>query len=155
GAKSTDTKNLDPSMLNQLDWWIKCLKDEGIHIWLDLQVGRQFKPDDGIEYFGEISKGKSTAPLPGYNYVNASIRAAMQHFNELYVTHLNPFTGLRYKDDPAIVVMLLTNENDVTHHFGNNLLPNQNVPEHTARYLASATQFATKYMLPRDQVWRS
>jgi hypothetical protein len=40
------------------------------------------------------------------------IQQAMQRFNEAYVKHLNTFTELGYKDDPAIVAML-TNENDL------------------------------------------
>ena len=79
----------------------------------------------------------------------------MQRFNEAYVNHFNPFTGLRYKDDPAIVVMMLTNENDVTHHFANRLLPDKNVPQHHALYMAQADAFAEKHGLPKDQVWRS
>ena len=47
----------------------------------------------------------------------------MERFNEAYVNHLNRYTGLRYKDDPAIVAMLITNENDVTHHFANVCCP--------------------------------
>src|SRR5262249_36163586 len=137
------------------DWWIKCLKDEGIYIWLDLHVGRQLKAGDGIEDFDEISKGKPTTGLEGYSYLNASIRQAMQHFNEAYVNHLNTFTGLRYKDEPAIVAMLLTNENDLTNHFGNALLPDKNVPRHNALYMAQADAFAKKYRLPKDKVWRS
>jgi hypothetical protein len=149
------TRNLSAAMLHRLDWWIKCLKDEGIYIWLDLHVGRQFNAGDGIEDFDEISKGKPTTDLKGYNYVNASIRQAMQSFNEAYVNHLNTFTGLHYKDDPAIVAMLLTNENDLTNHFGNALLPDKNVPQHNALYMAQADAFAEKYRLPKDKVWRS
>jgi hypothetical protein len=150
-----DTRSLSAAMLQRLDWWIKCLKDEGIYIWLDLHVGRQLKAGDGIEGFDEISKGKPTTDLKGYNYVNASIWQAMQRFNEAYVNHLNTFTGLRYKDDPAIAAVLLTNENDLTNHFGNALLPDKNVPRHNALYKAQADAFAAKYRLPKDTVWRS
>jgi hypothetical protein len=154
-AKAADTKSLSTAMLERLDWWIKCLKDEGIYVWLDLHVGRTFKPGDGIENFDEIAKGKPTADLKGFNYVNASIQAAMQRFAEEYVSHLNPFTGLRYKDDPAIIALLLTNENDLTHHFGNALLPDKKVPLHNAIYMAEAAAFATKRDLPKDKTWRS
>ena len=33
-----DTQNLSLGMLEKLDWWIKCLEDEGIYVWLDLQL---------------------------------------------------------------------------------------------------------------------
>jgi hypothetical protein len=153
--KSADTQNLSPAMLDKLDWWIKCLKDEGIYIWLDLHVGRKFKAGDGIEGFEEISKGKPTAGLFGYNYVNTSIQQAMKRFNEAYVTHGNNYTGLRYKDEPAIAAILITNENDVTHHFGNALLRDKGVPKHTVLYMRQAEAFASKRGLPKDKVWRS
>ena len=72
-----------------------------------------------------------------------------------YVDHINPFTGLAYKDDPAIVTMLLTNENDATFHYGNNLLPDKNVPWHDGLYMAQAEAFAEKYGLPKSEVWKS
>jgi hypothetical protein len=152
---ATDTKNLSPAMLEKLDWWIKCLKDEGIYVWLDLEVGREFKPADGIDGFVELSKGGPVAGLRGYNYINASVQRAMQRFNENYLDHRNVFTGLSYKDDPAIAVLLLTNENDVTSHFGNFLLPDKNVPQHTALYMAQANAFAAKFGLAKDKTWRS
>jgi hypothetical protein len=151
----TGTKSLDAAMLEKLDWWIKCLKDEGIYVWLDLHVGRQVKAADGIEGFDEISRGKPSASLLGYSYVNASIRAAMKRFDESYLGHANPYTELLYKDDPAIVAVLITNENDLTQHFGNALLPDKGVPIHSALYMREADSFAARYSLPRDKVWRS
>lgn len=150
-----DAGTLSDKMLRRLDWWIKCLREEGIYVWLDLHVGRHLRPGDGVEHFDEISKGGRTAPLRGYNYVNDSIRAAMMRFNESYLNRRNAFTGLRYREDPAIVGVLVTNENDVTHHFANVLLPDKGVPRHGAAYLARANQFAEAHGLPKDAVWRS
>ena len=146
---------MDEASLKKLDWWIKCLKDEGIYIWLDLDDGRQLKAGDRIDDFAEISKGKSAADLKGYNYVNASIQEVMQRFNEAFLNHVNRSTGLRYKDDPAISAMLITNENDVTHHFGNALLPDKNVPHEDALYMSQAAAFAAVKGLPKDKTWRS
>ncbi len=155
GSSATDTQTLSASSLDALDWWIKCLKDEGIYVWLDLHVGRLLTAGDGITAFDEIRKGQSTADLRGFNYVNDSIQAAMRNFNQSYVTHVNPYTGLAYKDEPGIAAMLITNENDVTNHFGNALLPDKNVPVHNQLYTAQANLFAQTYNLPADQVWRS
>ena len=62
---------------------------------------------------------------------------------------------MRYKEDPAIAAVLITNENDVTNHFGNALLPDKNVPNHNALYMAHATAFAEKNGLPKDKTWHS
>jgi hypothetical protein len=150
-----NTQTLNADMLEKLDWWIKCLKDEGIYVWLDLHVGRRVRSGDAIQDFDEIRQGKSSATLSGYNYVNDSIRDAMKRFDDMYLNHQNRFTGLRYRDDPAIVTLLITNENDLTHHFGNALLPDKGVPRHSVIYMREAERFAAKYALPKDKVWRA
>lgn len=150
-----DTQRLHAESLDRLDWWIKCLKDEGIYVWLDLHVQRMFKAGDAIVGFDEMRKGKDVADLKGYSYVNPSIQEAMKRFSAAYVTHTNPYTGLAHKDEPAIAAMLITNENDITHHFGNALLPDKQVPEHNRLYTAEAEKFARTYGLPPGKVWRS
>jgi hypothetical protein len=155
GMNKSDTLYLDDTSMDRLDWWIKCLEDEGIYIWLDLHDGRQFRRADKIEDFDEIRNGRPTADLKGFSYVNVSIQNAMQRFNEAYENHLNRYTKLSYKEDPAIVGTLITNENDITHHFGNVLLPDKRIPHEDALYLAEAASFAEAHGLPKDQTWRS
>jgi hypothetical protein len=79
----------------------------------------------------------------------------MKRFGEHYLTRLSSETGLRAIDDPAIAFVALTNENDVTQHFGNALLPDKKVPWHNAAYMAAARQFAEKYGLDRERTWHS
>lgn len=155
GEKSlNNSKNIDPKAIEKIDWWIKCLKDEGIYVWLDLHVGRQMKSGDGIDAFAEISNGK-TAELKGYNYVNASIQQAMRKFNTDYLSHVNPYTNTPYTNEPAIVTILITNENDITNHFGNSLLPSRNVDWHSDIYMSEGRKFARKNNLSVDKTWRS
>ncbi len=150
-----DTQQVSAESQAKLDWWIKCLKDEGIYVWLDLHVERALKAGDNIYGFDEIRKGQEVASLKGYAYVNITIQQAMKRFAEDYLTHVNPYTGLAYKDDPAIAAVLITNENDVTQHFGNALLPDKQVPLHSQLYMAKANAFARQYNLPKDLTWRA
>lgn len=154
--KSLDgTQTLDPAALESLDWWIKCLKDEGIYVWLDLHAQRAFKAGDGITGFDEVRRGKDTADLKGFSYVNPSMQAAMKRFNEAFLSHRNAFTGVANKDEPAVLALLLTNENDVTNHFGNAMLPDKNVPQHNRLYQAKVDEFARRTGLPAEKAWRS
>lgn len=153
--KAPNTLQPSPAMQEKLDWWIKSLKDEGIYVWLDLHVQRHVKAGDNIDHFQEIAGGKTSADLKGYSYVNDNLRQAMKRFNERYVGHVNQFTGKAYKDEPAIIAMLITNENDVTQHFGNALLPDKKVPRHSEIYMRMAASFAERHRLPGDKVWRS
>lgn len=155
GKGAPDTQKLDETSLDRLDWWIKCLEDEGIYVWLDLHDGRRLTAGDHIDDFAEISKGKPSVDLKGYNYINASIQKAMQRFDEAFLNHFNRYNGHRYKDDPGIAAILITNENDLTHHFGNIFLPDKNVPHEDALYMAQAAAFAEKTGLPKDKTWRS
>ncbi len=155
GKDAADTQTLDPTSLGKLDWWIKCLKDEGIYVWLDLHVLRVLTANDQIYGFDEIRKGGKTADLRGYNYVNLTIQLAMKRFNEAYLNHINTYTGVAYKNEPAIMGLLITNENDVTHHFGNFLLPGKDVPMHSRLYMNLAEMFAAKTGLPSGKIWRA
>lgn len=155
GENAAGTTQLDPQSLSKLDQWISALKDEGVYIWLDLQVGRRFTAEDGIKDFDEIANDEGQAELRGFSYVSQSIRARMLEFQNAYLSHVNAFTGMAYRDDPAIIAVLITNENDMTHHFGNALLPDKNVPAHNALYMAAADAFAATHGIDREETWRS
>ncbi len=155
GANSPNTRTLSNESLRKIDWWIHCLKQNGIYVWLDLHVGRRFTRQDGVDHFAEMAKGGKVARAYGYSYVNESVRERFKEFNEAYLNRVNSYTGLAYKDDPAILAVLITNENDLTHHYGNGLLPDKNVPEHSKIYMARARQFAEEWGLSANQTWRS
>ena len=155
GKEAANTQILDPTSINKLDWWIKCLKDEGIYVWLDLHVQRALTEGDNIYGFDEIRKGGNSIDLKGYNYVNPTIQQAMKRFNEAYLNHTNAYTGVAYKNEPAIMALLISNENDVTNHYGNALLPDKQVPLHNRLYMNLAKEFAAKNGLPSDKTWRS
>lgn len=149
------TGRLNDEMLEKLDWWVKCLKDEGVYVWLDLHVGRQLTPADNIDGFSEISKQGGSADLRGYNYVNTSIQRAMKRFNADYLNHVNRFTGIAYSAEPAIAALLVTNENDLTNHFGNSLLADKGVPQHNLLFTSNAELFARAYDLPKEKILRT
>ncbi|WP_411268922.1 glycosyl hydrolase family 5 [Pseudomonas guariconensis] len=158
-----DTQNLSPESLQKIDWWIKCLKDEGIYVWLDLHVQRALMARDKIRSFDELPKREGLtdrdkqpiADLKGYNYVNDTIAQTMKRFAEQYLGHVNAYTGLAYKDDPAIAAVLITNENDLTGHYGNALLPDKTPTQHIKRYMELAEAFAKQHGLAKQQTWRA
>lgn len=143
-----DTRCLDSRGMDCLDYWVKCLKDQGVYIWLDLHVGRILKAGDnavskdGIPGFDEIRR--QGGRLNGFCYFNPAVQELMKEFNEQYLTHKNPYTDLAYVDDPAVAMMLVTNENDLTHHFGNLMLADKNNPVHRRMFLECLDSFCRK-----------
>ena len=87
--------------------------------------------------------------------VNDTIAQTMKRFAEQYLGHVNAYTGLAYKDDPAIAAVLITNENDLTGHYGNALLPDKTPTQHIKRYMELAEAFAKQHGLAKQQTWRA
>jgi hypothetical protein len=136
------TQKLDDAALDTLDYWVKCLKDEGVYVWLDLHVGRQFQKGDGIDGFSELAKQQGSGK--GFNYVNPRIEKLMQEFADKYVTRTNRYTGKTYADEPALAFMLITNENDLTFHFANLFLSDKGNPVHHKLFEAQAREVAKR-----------
>ena len=156
--KRPDSQHLDPEVMDRLDWWIKCLRDEGVYVWLDLHVGRLFKIGDEIgEGFPEMMKRSrgNGAEAKGYCYFNERVEELMKAFNAKYLNHVNKYTKLAYKDDPAVMGLLITNENDLTAHFGNLMLGDKGNPVHNKRFTAAVKAFAAQWGLKYDDTWKT
>ena len=145
---------LNAEAMRALDWWIKALSDEGIYVWFDLNVGRVFAPE-GLEAAEELKDRNKNISAQGFAYLNEPIEAKMKELNHLILSHVNQYTGLAYKDDPRIAFYLITNENDLSHHFGNLFLPDKKRPVHSARYMAASAEFAAQHDLDPEKTWRS
>lgn len=150
-----NTQILSETSFKKLDWWIKCLTEQGIYVWLDLHVGRSFTANDEIENFEEFAKGKKQAEIKGFNYYNHSIETQLQQFNEYYLSHVNSFTHLAYQNDPAIIAVLISNENDLSQHFGNLFVIEKKFPVHNQLFMKDVHAFSELYELNADKVWRS
>ncbi|MEI8062973.1 MAG: hypothetical protein WCH84_02805 [Verrucomicrobiota bacterium] len=108
GRRLKDTQSLDPASLERLDYLIHCLKQAGIYVYLDLLTYRVFTSGDGVAAVDQI--GHSARP---YSTFDPRLIELQKKFNEQLWTHVNPYTKLAYKDEPAIVLTEITNENDV------------------------------------------
>ncbi len=152
---TNNTRRLNKDSLKKLDLWITALKANGVHIWLDLHVGRVVTKNDNITDFNEVAGQKKSPFIKGFSYFNDSIRKQMQVFNRAYLTHVNTFSKLAYKNDPAIVALTITNENDITHHYGNMVLGNKGVPKHNARFMQSVKAFSNRHGLPLKETQKT
>ena len=108
GENKANTMNFDPVSLDRLDYLIHCLKLEGIYVYMDLLTYRRFKSGDGVEAAEQL--GDAAKP---YSTFNRRLIELQKKFNYDLWSHINSYTGLAYKDDPAIVLIEVTNENDL------------------------------------------
>ena len=108
GPRIDTTRVLDPVSLDRLDYYIYCLKQEGIYCYMDSFTYRKFKNSDGIEN----AIGLKDAAKPYCMYNRRMIELQKEMFSMLW-SHVNPYTGLAYKDDPVFVMAELVNECDL------------------------------------------
>ena len=116
--KREDLQHLDAGQLDRLDYLVSQLKQNGIYIDLNLHVSRAFTAADGFP---------DTDKLPSLGKVTAYFEPRMIELQKNYardlLTHLNPYTKLRYADDPAIALVELNNEDSLLGEAFNGILP--------------------------------
>jgi len=108
GKRVTTTRVLDPKSMDHLDYLISCLKEEGIYIYLDMITYRKFKEGDDVLFHDQLmDAGKP------WSMVDARMIQLQKEYCTQLWTHVNPYTGLAYKDDPAFVLTEIANEHDL------------------------------------------
>ena len=100
-----DTRRLDPALLDKLDFWVSELKKNGIYSDLNLLVGRTYKEDDGLNEYNEVGWAKYVS------YFDPQLIKLQKEFAQQLLTHYNPYTKSEYRNEPAICIVELVNEN--------------------------------------------
>ncbi len=98
---------IDPEKRDAVDYWIAALKRRGIYVYLDLLDYRTFWEPEGV-INGE-ALGRGAKPYALFN--ERLIELQREYARELLVDHVNPYTGLSYAQDPAVVMLELCDEN--------------------------------------------
>ncbi|MCK4300914.1 MAG: carbohydrate binding domain-containing protein, partial [Planctomycetes bacterium] len=102
-----DTQHLSAQSLTRLDYLIYQLKRHGIYTNLNLHVSRQFRPDDGVRDADLFDPSTFNKNATLFDPVMIALQKKYAHD---LLTHLNPYTSLRYVDDPAVLCTEITNE---------------------------------------------
>ena len=108
GKRQEDSRTFDEESLERLDYLIYCLKNEGIYIYLDFLTYRRFRVGDGVE-------NSELLPEAGKPYCvfDRKMIELQKEYNRKLLTHVNKFTGVAYKDEPAIALAEVVNECDL------------------------------------------
>jgi len=105
GRRLENTSTYDAECFDRLDWLLKCLKDEGIYVYLDMMTYRKFKESDGVR--NAVALQNRAAP---YCYFDRKLIELQKEYIATLWNHHNPYTDLCYKDDPMFVLSEPVNE---------------------------------------------
>lgn len=103
----------DGAQLDRLDNLFHCLKQAGLYITIDLYTVRKVVAGEIEEVNREVSLNEFKALVA----LSPSARANWKEFARRLLTHVNPYTGLAWKDDPALFGICLLNEDNPTVHW--------------------------------------
>ncbi|WP_141237168.1 hypothetical protein [Sphingopyxis sp. GW247-27LB] len=116
-----NSRELNAERLDRLDYWFAELKKNGIYVNFNLNVGRVFKPGDGVPDADLIGNAKA------YTYFGPELVALQKEYAQQLLGHLNPYTKLRYADDPAVMTVEVVNENSILEFWMRNWLRGERV----------------------------
>lgn len=133
--KLNHTRQLDPTAMDRLDFFIAALKKRGIYVNLNLNVGREYREGDEVPDHGFLGYGKSAT------YFNPRLLELQQEFARQLLTHRNPYTGNEYRHEPAVAVVEMVNENSVLEGWVNWRLEGEDV-EHPGTWTKIPVRYA-------------
>ncbi len=107
---------LDPAQLDKLDYFVAALKKSGVYSNINLQTSRRYVPELGLPAsVMEIEKTGtySFAFMKKIDKVDRRMIELQKDYAKQLLDRKNPYTGLRYADDPAVAVVEINNENSL------------------------------------------
>lgn len=107
-AGRNDTRAFDAAQLDREDYFLAELEKQGIYIDLNLLVGRPFLAGDGVTDAAKIHEGAKGISL----YDKTLIQLQKDYARQL-LTHVNPYTGRSYANDPGVAIVEINNENAI------------------------------------------
>ena len=100
---------IDPEQMDKFDYLFAAMKREGMYATTDLYQMRRFAKGE-IEGIDEnLDFGK----IKGYLPYHRPAFEAWKKFARVFLEHVNPYTGLAYKDDPSLVFICPVNEDSI------------------------------------------
>lgn len=105
---------LDPDQIDRLDYLFSQLKAHGLYVDLNLHVSRRYwlghDFPDGLKNAEERNQ-RLPHYAKGLDKVNPTMLAMQRDYARDILTHVNPYTKLRWADDPVIALVEINNEN--------------------------------------------
>jgi len=110
------TRALSDESMRQLDYLISRCKERGIYIFLDFLVHRDFTVADGVFDPPPDLGGKQAG------FFSRKLIDLQKEYITSLLKHVNQFTGIAYKDDPAIAASVFINESTIFTAFSGDIL---------------------------------
>ncbi len=128
--ESTGERTIDAEALDALDIWFAALKEAGIYMTFSSFFPHVVTEEDGIppDIYSELSDRGEGKTAYGYVTFVEELQAAEWTWMAALLDHTNPYTGIRYADDPSLAILEIRNEDSVFWHSPLNTLWDGSLP---------------------------
>jgi hypothetical protein len=115
-----DTAALDAAAMDRLDFFVAELKSRGIYSDINLNVARRYKPGDEVRDADALGMAKAAT------YFNPRLLELQRDYARKLLTHVNAYTKNEYRNEPAVALVEMVNENSIVESwFSDRLLGKQ------------------------------
>ncbi len=108
-------RTISAAKLDRMDYFIYQLKQNGIYSDLNLLVSRPFA--QGTELNADINLVFDWKVRAVLGFFDPANKALQKKFAYDLLTHVNPYTGNAYINEPAVAFIEINNENGLVHAF--------------------------------------
>jgi hypothetical protein len=130
-----NTQTLNPEAMDRYDYLVAQLLKRGIYVYFDLLDYRGFLPGDGVRD-ADIMQVRWENSIKGASIFDERMLDLQKSFATALLTHVNPYTGRRYVDEPGLAVQEITNENSLFYLHNQKLMLPSYVADLTRRWNA-------------------
>ncbi|MDT8302858.1 MAG: hypothetical protein RQ760_15360 [Sedimentisphaerales bacterium] len=134
---SPGNRYFDPVKLDKWDKWFSILKDTGIYMTWSIFYHHVALADQGIDskLYNELPNRGPGKDTYGFATFIEEYQDSQWEYVNLLLNHINPYTGLAYKDDPALAVVECRNEDSIFFHnpLSDKFAKGQAYPNHGSR----------------------
>ncbi|MFC1795120.1 hypothetical protein ACFL3Q_16235, partial [Planctomycetota bacterium] len=141
-----DTRALDQQQLDRLDYFVDELKERGIYTNINLNVGRNYRKGDGVRDYEYLGLAKVV------NYFDDHIQMLHRQYAQQLLTHYNPYTKSEYRNEPAIAIVEIVNENSIVEAWFSDRLLGTNEKKNPGTWADITTWYADQ-LTKKYNVW--
>ncbi len=107
------TRQVDADARDRLGYFVAALKAKGIYSNINLNVGREYRPGDGVKDHETLGYGK------GPTLFDPHLITLQKEYARQLLSWRNPHTGLTFAEDPAVCTVEVLNENSLLEAWAN------------------------------------
>lgn len=113
---SVSSDDIDPAYLDRLDYMFAAMKKAGLYVTIDLYTQRKFGKGE-IQGIDRVIEGDIKGLVP----IHEPAFEAWKKLVIKWMNHVNPYTRVAWKDDPALLSICPLNEDSIACAWGSDV----------------------------------